>query len=100
MKHLEQEFEQELQRKMVAAKKECKYNPTYFNKMLVEHRGVGTAKRLIYKGMTTGNPSDGYTTLLLMGRLDLTMEDSVVNDKYKELFDQAEIEYCQKLLGR
>ncbi|WP_101910009.1 hypothetical protein [Marasmitruncus massiliensis] len=100
MKQLEQEFEQELQRKMRTAKNECKYNPTYFNQMLAEYGGVGTTKRLIQKGITTGNPSDGYTTLLLMGRLDLTMEDSVVEDKYKAMFEQTEVEYCRKLLGR
>ena len=35
--------------------------------MLAEIGGVATAKRLIEKALTTGNPSDGFTTLLLNG---------------------------------
>ena len=77
MDKLSLQFENELRNKMFRAKKECRYNPTYFNQMLAEIGGVATAKRLIEKALTTGNPSDGFTTLLLNGRLDLTMEDSV-----------------------
>lgn len=94
------EFENELRNKMLLAKKECQYNPTYFNQMLAEIGGVATAKRLIEKALATGNPSDGFTTLLLKGRLDLTMEASVCNPVYKDLFEQYEIDYCQKILGR
>lgn len=93
-------FEEELKEKCYRAKKECKYNPTYFNQMLAELGGVGTAKRLIEKGIKTGNPSDGYTTLFICQRLDLTMEDSVSNEKYASLFTKEEIDYCMRLLGR
>lgn len=100
MEKLRLKFENELRDKMYVAKKECRYNPTYFNQMIAEIGGVSTAKRLIEKAIATGNPSDGFTTLLLNGRLDLTMEDSVCKPEYAELFEMFEIDYCKKILGR
>ncbi len=99
MEKLKLKFENELRDKIFMAKKECHYNPTYFNQMLSEFGGVTTAKRLIEKAIATGNPSDGFTTLFLLGRLDLTMEDSVCKPAYKDLFEQYEIDYCRKILG-
>lgn len=99
-KTLENKFEEELKDKAFLAKKQCKYNPTYFIRMLAENGGVRTAKILIEKAMRTGNPSDGYTTLFLEGRIDLTMEASVVKIEYHELFTQEEIIYCKELIGK
>lgn len=92
-------FENELKEKSNIAKKECKYNPTYFNQMLAELGGVNTAKRLIEKAIKTGNSSDGFTTLLLCNRLDLTMEASVIKEEFKDLFTLEEIDYCKSVLG-
>ena len=93
------QFEEELKDKMMRAKKECKYNPTRFNQMLAQYGGVATAKRLIGNSIRTGHTSDGYTTMLLCGRLDLTMEDSVCKSEYKQLFSEEEISYCRALLN-
>ena len=100
MPTLEQEFENELLEKMLTAKIKCHYNPTYFNQMLAEIGGVATAKRLIQKAMQSGEISDGFKKLLSLQRLDLTMEDSVCKEKYKELFSTDEINFCKQLLGR
>lgn len=100
MNKLAIKFEEELRDKMVVAKKECKYNATYFIQMLNEQGGVKTAKALISKALQTGNPSEGFTRLFLEGRLDLSMEDSVCKLEYQELFEQFEIDYCKKALGR
>lgn len=100
MEKLALKFEEELKEKSFLAKKECRYNPGYFNKMIAENGGVKTAKILIEKGIRTGNPSDGYTTLYIEGRLDLTMEDSVVKPEYSMLFREEEIKYCKELLGK
>ena len=100
MEKLDIIFEQELREKMIVAKKECKYNATYFLQMLNEQGGVMTAKTLIAKALQTGNPSDGFTRLFMEGRLDLSMEDSVCKPEYKELFEQHEIDYCKEVLGR
>lgn len=99
MDKLELQFENELKDKMVRAKKECKYNPTRFNQMLAQYGGVETAKRLIANGIAAGMPSDGYTTLFLCDRLDLTMEHSVCKPEYRDLFTEEEVYYCISLLG-
>ena len=92
------QFENELKDKMFRAKKECRYNQTRFNQMLSQYGGIATAKRLIASGIASGNPSDGYTTLYLCGRLDLTMEQSVCKLEYQSLFTAEEIDYCKRLL--
>ena len=92
------QFENELKDKMLRAKKECQYNPTRFIQMLSQYGGVDTAKRLIASGIASGNSSDGYTTLYLCGRLDLTMEQSVCKLEYQSLFTTEEIGYCKQLL--
>lgn len=98
MNNLAQKFENELLENSIISKKECKYNPTYFNQMIAEIGGVNTAKRLIEKGMQTVRPSEGYTTLFMCGRLDLTMESIVCKKEYAPLFTASEIEYCKKLI--
>lgn len=99
MEKLELKFTNELQDKMFRAAKECKYRPNRFNQMLAQYGGVETAKKLIATGMVTGIPSEGYTKLYALERLDLTMEDSVCKPEYRSLFTQEEIQYCRQLLG-
>lgn len=98
MDSLANRFEEEIRDKMRRAKKECKYNPTRFIQMLAEYGGVKTAKKLIEDAIK-GETLDGFTTLLICGRLDLTMEDSVCKPEYQSLFSPEEIEYCKKVLG-
>lgn len=97
--NLAHQFTEELKDKMLRAKRESRYSPIRFNQMIARHGGVETAKQLISSGLRTGYPSDGYTTLLLCGRLDLTMEHSVCKSEYKEQFTECEISYCKSLLG-
>ena len=97
---LEMKFEIELEKKSQIAIKECHYVPTYFMQMMNEIGGVATAKRLIEKGRQTGNPSEGFIKLYLMGRLELTMEESVCKEEFQPLFTEDEINYCKELLGK
>ena len=98
MDNKEKWFHRELIEKSDKAKKECKYNAIYYNQMLSELGGVKTAKRLIAKAIQTQNPSDGFTTLFMVGRTDLTMESSVIKEEYRELFTADEITYCLNVL--
>ncbi len=100
MDKLALKFEEELRDKMYIAKKECKYNATYFIQMMNENGGVNTAKTLIAKAIQTGQLSDGFTRLFMEGRLDLSMEDSVCKDEYEPLFSDVEIAYCRKVMGK
>lgn len=70
-----------------------------FHQMINNHGGVETAKRLIAQAQKTGNTSDGFTTLYLCDRLDLTMENSVCKEEYRSLFTADEIAYCKMVLG-
>ena len=99
METMAKQFEEDLKLKMLRAKKECKYNPTRFNQMLAAHGGVETAKRLISNARKTGNTSEGFSTLFLCGRLDLSMEDSVCKPEYAPLFTDEAISYCKEVLG-
>lgn len=100
MDKLALKFEEELRDKMFIAKKECRYNATYFIQMMNETGGVNTAKALIAKAIQTGQLSDGFTRLFMEGRLDLSMEDSVCKEEYKPLFSEEEIAYCKNIMGK
>ena len=93
-------FTQELKTKVQRAKAECNYSPTAFSHMLEQYGGVETVKRLIANSLRTGRLSDGYAKLFMLGRLDLTAEDSVCKPQYAPLFTPEEIAYCKDLLGR
>lgn len=100
MEQLSLKFQHELEDKMYRAIRECKYNPTRFLQMLARYGGVETARRLINDSIRTGNLSYGFTTLVMCGRPDLTLEDSVCDPQYSGLFTKEEIDQCKKLLGR
>ena len=77
------------------AKSEAKYPATIFYSMIHDRGGVATAKFLI----NAPKVSDGYTALYERGRLDLTVEATVIeNPKWHELFDEAELAKARKRL--
>ena len=94
MSKLEAQFHQAMIDIYVTAKRDCKYNATYFLGMVNEHGGLEAARRLL----ATENTSDGFGTLLLCGRLDLTVEAHVLKAEFRELFTPAEIEIATKRL--
>ncbi|PTU27716.1 hypothetical protein [Stenotrophobium rhamnosiphilum] len=78
------------------ALKETGYKASAFLKMLLEHRGLETARRLI----NTTRVSHGYTALWELKRLDLTVE-ALIHDspKWHALFTAEEIAICKKRLN-
>lgn len=64
------------------AKKEADYTATRFHQMIAEMGGYDTAMQLIHDS----HPSEGYTALWERGRLDLTVEAEVLDEKWKALF--------------
>jgi hypothetical protein len=74
---------------------EAGYNAAIFHRMLLEHRGVETARRLI----NSRNISDGYTALWERNRLDLTVEALIYdNEKWHPLFTAKELAICRRRL--
>ena len=77
-----------------SAKSECGYNATLFLRMLHQHGGLGTAKRLL----ATDGAQYGFGKLWECGRLDLTVECVVLVPKYRHLFDEPELDRARKRL--
>lgn len=94
MINLEREFSNEMMNIYTTAKKECGYNATRFLQMLSTYGGLKAAKQLIHKD----GGSEGFTTLWLSGRLDLSVEAHVIMPIYSELFSEEEIAICKKRL--
>ena len=76
------------------AKEECSYSATRFLQMVANDGGLKTAKLLL----ATKAPSDGFTKLWECGRLDLTVENLVIQAKYKDLFTAEEIIVAEERL--
>jgi hypothetical protein len=77
------------------AKTEANYNASIFFAMLLRKGGLATAKYLI----NARQPSDGYTHLYERGRLDLTVEAMIVEQKrWHPLFTEEELSKARKRL--
>ena len=68
------------------AKEEAGYNATYFLQMLADAGPVATARRLV----TSTQPSQGFTALWERGRLDLTVEAHLLQQRFAGLFTDDE----------
>ena len=80
--------------RLLAACQECRdfgYSPVRFERMIREHGGVGTAKRLI----KSGDLQDGLERLKVEGRLDLSMESIMLEPEFQPLFTQQELDAAQ-----
>jgi len=88
-KLLENKFHNDMVYIYEAAKK-LKYNPSYFWRMVCEKGGYQTAKQLIH----TETPSEGFTTLWELGRLDISVEAAVLKPEYDVLFTKDEKQIC------
>jgi len=91
---LELQFEEAIMSDVV----ECTrlgYYPSDFVRMVNEHGGVETARRLI----ADDRVPDGFGRLWEMGRLDMTLEACIRDTpKFHELFDKELIDRCDKRL--
>lgn len=77
------------------AKTEAGYRASAFLGMLNARGGLQTARQLI----NSARPSEGYTRLWERGRLDLTVEATVVDDtRWNSLFTPDELDKARKRL--
>ena len=91
---LEQKFNQDMRNIYILAKKECGYNATRFLQLLSSKGGVAAAKQLI----RAPGGTEGFETLLMCGRLDLSVEAHVIKPEYSSLFAPEDIERCKSTL--
>ena len=84
-------LEDDLHAELIQSTREAKklgYNPTYFLQMLSDHGALETAQRLLV-GDTA---SEGFYTLAEKKRLDLSLEFTVVQPRFRELFTDEELQ--------
>jgi len=62
--------------------------------MIANYGGLKTAQKLL----ATPNPSEGFEVLWELQRLDLSMENLVLNPKYRSLFTDEEITTAKERL--
>lgn len=95
MLDIEKQFDEAMLSIYRRAKSEASYNATIFFNMINERGGLETAKYLI----SSPRVSDGYTALYEKGRLDLTVEAMVVEDRrWHALFTDEELARAAKRL--
>ena len=93
---LEERFDAAMLDLYKRALSETGYKATRFLDMLHRHRGLETAGILIH----ATRPSDGYTALWELNRLDLTVEALVFDhEEWHPLFTEDDIEKCRKRLA-
>jgi len=91
---LEKAFHHDMLQIYQRAKEECGYNATRFLQMIANYGGLKTAQKLL----ATPNPSEGFEVLWEFQRLDLSMENLVLNPKYRSLFTEEEIATAKERL--
>jgi hypothetical protein len=91
------EFERAMRRLYSQALEQTGYRAGYFLQMVSELGGLGAAKALLAPGRPT---HDGFTTLYLHDRLDLTVEATVLaNPSFAELFTEDELDTARERLA-
>ena len=90
---VEGDFHAEMLRLYREAKQEG-YTPSYFLRMVNEMGGLAAAKKLI----GDERPSEGFTRLWEMGRLDLTVESVALEPRYRELFSPEQLRRARQRL--
>ena len=78
------------------AKSETGYNASRFLSMVSERGGLETARALLHAPTI----SDGYRALWQYGRLDLTVEAVILDEKWHELFTESERHIAKERLQK
>lgn len=91
---LEDEFHREMETIYHVAAR-LGYRPTYFLQMVQLHGGAAAAKRLL----STSEAQSGLMKLWELGRLDISMEALVVQERWKPLFSDAERQTARERLN-
>lgn len=77
------------------AKTEANYHATRFIQLVADHGGLQAARMLIM----SPTPSDGFVALWEARRLDLTVEALVLDQKWSQLFSEAELRSARQRLS-
>lgn len=94
MIELEKKLQQEVIKNCELAEKEYGCKMTRFLQTIERFGIVRTAQEIFKKGRT----SDCFNKLAEAGRLELTMEATIVKGEYSELFTDEQVNNCYELL--
>ncbi len=94
MSALEKKLQQEVIKNCERAEKQYDCKMTRFLQTIERFGIVKTAQEILKKGRT----SDCFNKLAEAGRLDLTMEATIVKGEYAELFTDEQVNDCYELL--
>jgi hypothetical protein len=92
--NLEQQFTRQLLRLHELAKESCNYNATRSLRMIYELGGVATARELVL----SSELSQGFTAMWECGRLDLTIEATILQEPWRQLFTEDVLSAAQRKL--
>jgi hypothetical protein len=91
------DFDQAMRRLYVDALEQTGYRAGYFLRLVSELGGLGAAKALLAPGRPT---HEGFTTLYMHGRLDLSVEATVLaNPEFAILFSEDELHTARERLA-
>jgi hypothetical protein len=71
------------------------YEATGFRGLMASHGPLRAAKMLINMDV----PSDGFTELRLLGRLDISVEARALKPEFRSLFSDSELAMCRRRLA-
>ncbi|MCC7364741.1 MAG: hypothetical protein IT303_10250 [Dehalococcoidia bacterium] len=94
---LEQEFTAAVM-ETIAECRRLKYNSVYFVQMVSESGVLPACRRLL--AAPIDQPSDGFTKLWELGRLDLTVEALACREQFAGLFSDGERSHARERLDR
>ena len=94
MDKLEKKLQDEVIKNCEIAEKEYGCKMTRFLETINRFGIVRTAQEILRKGRT----SDCFNKLVEEGRIELTMEATIVKAQYSELFTDEEVNACYNLL--
>ena len=94
LSELANKFHAALEQTNELAKKHCNHNPKRIVIMMAQYGAVETAKMLM-----AGNPStSGYLIAAVCGRLDITIEATMLRPEFAPLFTETELHEAKNRL--
>lgn len=91
---LQDTFTQKMVEIYERAKTECDYTATRFYQMVNENGGRATAKKLL----ASTRYSEGLTRLWELKRLDISMEATILQESWCNLFESEELAVARRRL--
>ena len=91
----EKKFTETLRQMADRAQSEVGYSATRFRQLLAERGGFGAAHFLLAKK----EPSEGFTSMYMAGRIDLTLECIIQRPEWRRFFESSELSRANTLTG-